>query len=125
MATKAELVQNIRDWIAVDNEIRELNKELRLRKAKQQKISQTLMQTMKDNEIDEFDITGGKLMYNKKTLKKPLSKKNLLGILSKYYKDNETQAIEMNNFIMSNREEVIKETLTRKIDVSPQSKLNP
>ena len=125
MATKAELVQNIRDWIAVDNEIRELNKELRLRKAKQQKISQTLMQTMKDNEIDEFDITGGKLMYNKKTLKKPLSKKNLLGILSKYYKDNETQAIEMNNFIMSNREEVIKETLKRKIDVSPQSKLNP
>jgi hypothetical protein len=115
MATKAELVQNIRDWIAVDNEIRELNKELRLRKEKQQKISQTLMQTMKDNEIDEFDITGGKLIYNKKTLKKPLSKKNLLGILSKYYKDNETQAIEMNNFIMSNREEVIKETLKRKI----------
>jgi hypothetical protein len=123
MATKAELVQNIRDWIAVDNEIRELNKELRVRKAKQQKISQTLMQTMKDNEIDEFDITGGKLMYNKKTLKKPLSKKNLLGILSKYYKDNETQAIEMNNFIMSNREEVIKETLKRKIEVSPPSKV--
>jgi len=125
MATKAELVQNIREWIAVDNEIRELNKELRLRKEKQQKISQTLMQTMKDNEIDEFDITGGKLMYNKKTLKKPLSKKNLLGILSKYYKDNETQAIEMNNFIMSNRDEVIKETLKRKIDIGTQSKLNP
>ena len=119
MATKAELVQNIRDWIAVDNEIRELNKELRMRKAKQQKISQTLMQTMKDNEIDEFDITGGKLMYSKKTLKKPLSKKNLLGILSKYYKDDETQAIEMNNFIMSNREEVIKETLKRKISQGP------
>ena len=118
MTTKAELVQNIRDWIAVDNEIRELNKELRLRKTKQQQISKTLMQTMKDNEIDEFDITGGKLLYNKKTLKKPLSKKNLLGILSKYYKDNETQAIEVNTFIMNNREEIVKETISRKIDKS-------
>lgn len=118
MTTKAELVQNIRDWIAVDNEIRELNKELRLRKTKQQQISKTLMQTMKDNEIDEFDITGGKLLYNKKTLKKPLSKKNLLGILSKYYKDNETQAIEVNQFIMNNREEIVKETISRKIDKS-------
>ena len=118
MTTKAELVQNIRDWIAVDNEIRELNKEIRLRKTKQQQISKTLMQTMKENEIDEFDITGGKLLYNKKTLKKPLSKKNLLGILSKYYKDNETQAIEVNQFIMNNREEIVKETISRKIDKS-------
>ena len=109
MTTKAELVQNIRDWIAVDNEIRELNKEIRLRKTKQQQISKTLMQTMKENEIDEFDITGGKLLYNKK---------NLLGILSKYYKDNETQAIEVNQFIMSNREEITKETISRKIDKS-------
>jgi hypothetical protein len=118
MTTKAELIQNIREWIAVDNEIRELNKELRLRKTKQQQISKTLMQTMKENEIDEFDITGGKLLYNKKTLKKPLSKKNLLGILSKYYKDNETQAIEVNTFIMNNREEIVKETISRKIDKS-------
>ena len=79
MATKAELVQNIRDWIAVDNEIRELNKELRMRKAKQQKISQTLMQTMKDNEIDEFDITGGKLMYNKKNLEETIIKEEFVG----------------------------------------------
>lgn len=118
MTTKAELVQNIRDWIAVDNEIRELNKEIRLRKTKQQQISKTLMQTMKENAIDEFDITGGKVLYNKKTMKKPLSKKNLLVILSKYYTDNETQAIEMNQFIMNNREEITKETISRKIDKS-------
>lgn len=116
MASKTELVQNIREWIAIDNEIRELNKEARLRKQKQQKLSQTLMQTMKENAIDEFNVTGGKIMYSKKTFKKPLTKTNLLGILSKYYKDDATQATEMNNFIMSNREEVVKETIARKID---------
>jgi transposase len=54
MANKSVLIQNIRDWIAMDNEIRELNKELRLRKSKQKKISETLLTTMKDNQIDEF-----------------------------------------------------------------------
>lgn len=116
MASKTELVQSIRDWIAIDNEIRELNKELRIRKTKQQQISQTLMQTMKDKEIDAFDITGGKITYNKKTVKKPITKKNLLGILSKYYKDDETQAIEMNTFIMNNRDEIVKESIGRKIN---------
>jgi len=116
MASKTELLQNIREWIAVDNEIRELNKEARLRKEKQKKISQALMQIMKENEIDEFNVTGGKIMYSKKTIKKPITKTNLLGILSKYYRDDTTQAVEMNNFILNNREEVVKETITRKVD---------
>ena len=115
MTSKTELINNIREWISVDNEVRELNKEIRQRKQKQQKISQALMQIMKESEIDAFDVTGGKIMYNKKTIKKPLSKKNLLGILSKYYKNDETKAIEMNDFIMNNREEVIKESIARKI----------
>ena len=76
----------------------------------------TILQTMKENQIDEFDINGGKLLYNKKTIKKPITKKNLLGILSKYYTDDATQAIEMNNFIMNNREEVTRESITRKIN---------
>ena len=113
---KTELIQNIREWITLDNEIRELNKETRLRKTKQQQMSQTILQTMKENQIDEFDINGGKLLYNKKTIKKPITKKNLLGILSKYYTDDATQAIEMNNFIMNNREEVTRESITRKIN---------
>ena len=116
MANKTVLIQNIREWIAMDNEIRELNKELRLRKSKQKKISETLLTTMKDNQIDEFDITGGKIMYNKTTVKKPITKKNLMGILTKYYKGDISQAIEMNSFIMNNRDEVTKETISRKIE---------
>lgn len=127
MANKTALIQNIRDWISMDNEIRELNKELRLRKSKQKKISESLLTTMKENQIDEFDITGsslggsnersgGKIMYNKTTTKKPITKKNLMGILSKYYKGDISQAIEMNSFIMNNRDEVTKETISRKID---------
>ena len=107
VSTKAELVQLIKDWMSIDNDIRNINKELRTRKENLKKVSQNLMKTMKENEIDEFDIKGGKLMY---------SKKNLVSILSKYYNGDISQALEMNNFIMNNREESVKETLKRSIN---------
>jgi len=120
-SNKAELIQIIKDWIQVDNEIRNLNKELRTRKEKIKKISQNLMKTMKENEIDEFDIKGGKLMYSKTNVKKPITKKNLVSILSKYYNGDISQALEMNKFIMENREETVKETIKRTIDKEPLS----
>ena len=126
-SNKAELIQIIKDWIQVDNEIRNLNKELRTRKEKMKKISQNLMKTMKENEIDEFDIKGGKLMYSKTNVKKPITKKNLVSILSKYYNGDISQALEMNKFIMENREETVKETIKRTIDKEPlpMSKVSP
>jgi hypothetical protein len=116
--SKDELLQNIRDWIVYDNEIRELNKGIRERKAKQTRLSQAIMETMKQNEIDEFNVAGGKLMYNKKTMKKPITKSTLTGILAKYYEGDMSQAITMNNYIMANREEIVKESLQRKLNKS-------
>jgi len=112
---KAELVQLIKDWITTDNEIRELNKQAKQRKDKLKKVSQNLINTMKENEIDEFNVKDGKIMYSKTNVKKPITKKNLMTILSKYYKEDISQAIEMNNFILENREEVVKESIKRTI----------
>lgn len=112
---KAELVQLIKDWITTDNEIRELNKQAKQRKDKLKKVSQNLINTMKENEIDEFNVKDGKIMYSKTNVKKPITKKNLMSILSKYYKGDISQAIEMNNFILENREEVVKESIKRTI----------
>lgn len=112
---KAELVQLIKDWITTDNEIRELNKQAKQRKDKLKKVSQNLINTMKENEIDEFNVKDGKIMYSKTNVKKPITKKNLMTILSKYYKGDISQAIEMNNFILENREEVVKESIKRTI----------
>ena len=112
---KAELVQLIKDWITTDNEIRELNKQAKQRKDKLKKVSQNLINTMKENEIDEFNVKDGKIMYSKTNVKKPITKKNLMSILSKYYNGDISQAIEMNNFILENREEVVKESIKRTI----------
>jgi hypothetical protein len=111
MANKGELVQLIKDWMTTDNEIRSINKELRARKERLKKVSEDLMKTMKENEIDEFNTKDGTLMYSKTNIKKPITKKSLTTILSKYYNGNTSQAVEMNNFIMKNRDESVKEII--------------
>jgi hypothetical protein len=116
MSSQAEMVKIIKEWITIDNDIRNINKEIRIRKEKLKKISQSLMKTMKENEIDEFDIKGGKLIFSQTTMKKPITKKNLVTILSKYYEGDISQALEMNKFIMDNREDVVKETIKRTIE---------
>jgi hypothetical protein len=114
--TKEELIQNIKEWIKIDNEIHKLNKELKELKLKQKLFTKNLVNVMKTNQLECFDINGGRIMYKKNKLKKPINTKMLLQTLKNYYTDNPTIADEVTEYILSNREEVIKETIKRKID---------
>ena len=71
---------------------------------------------MKINEIDNFDISKGQICYTKKNIKKPITKKTLMDILAKFYKGDTLKASEVNNYILENREETVKESLTFKIN---------
>lgn len=115
METKEQLIKTIKEWVKMDNEIRSLTKELNNRKNEKKKISNSLMEIMKKNEIDCFDINDGQICYSKKNIKKPITKKVLMDILSNYYNGDITKANELNNFIIDNREEVVKESIERKI----------
>jgi hypothetical protein len=115
METKEQLVNTIRKWIKIDNEIRALQKESNKRRADKKKISNDLIDVMKKNEIDCFDINDGQLLYSKKNVKKPITQKVLLDILSNYYQGDTLKASEVNNFIMENRESTTRETIVRKI----------
>jgi hypothetical protein len=114
METKEQLIQAVKNWVKIDNEIRLLKKELNTRNVEKKKISNDLMEIMKKHEIDCFDINNGKIMYMKKNIKKPISAKALLGIISNYYDGDTEKAVDLNNYILSNREEVVKETIVRK-----------
>lgn len=114
--TKDVLVKNIRQWVKLDNEIRALKKEENIRKNEKKEISNTLIDVMKNNEIDCIDIKDGQLCYTKKNVKKPITKKVLLNILSKYFEGDIDKAEDVNEFILNNREEVTKEIITRKLN---------
>lgn len=109
------IVNVIKDWVKLDNEIKKLRSEENVRKKSQKELSNTLMAMMKENDIDEFDLKDGKIKYNKRNVKKPLTKKALLDILLKYYNDKE-KATEVNDFILDNRETVLVESIKRDIN---------
>ena len=86
METKEHLIKTIKEWVKLDNEIRTLQKEQVQRKNDKKNVSTQLMEIMKKNEIDCFDINDGQICYSKKNIKKPITKKVLMGVLSKYFK---------------------------------------
>jgi seryl-tRNA synthetase len=92
METKDQLIKTIREWVKIDNEIRALQKEQNSRKKEKKDISSSLINIMKSNEIDCFELNDGQLIYNKKNVKKPITKKTLLYILSKYYQCDASKA---------------------------------
>ena len=111
---KEELIENIRAWMKIDNELKQLKKEENDRKKKKESISKRLMEIMNENGIDEFNTKTGKIVYSKKNIKKPISKKMLLEILTKYTQGNVSQANEITDFINENREEQLIESIQYK-----------
>jgi len=116
METKEQLVKAIRHWVQIDNEMRKLKNEINTRKNEQKKISSNLIEVMRKNQIDEFDLNDGKIMYTKKNVKKPITKKILLDVLANYYQGDIEKANALNEFIMASRQETEVETIVRKIN---------
>lgn len=115
METKEQLINHVRKWIEIDEGIRKLQNEIKKKKVEQKDMSSKLMNVMKDNEIDCFDLSDGKLMYTKNKIKQPINKKLLMLSLQKYFKsDDDIQ--EVTKHIMDSRGEKIKENIKRKID---------
>jgi hypothetical protein len=116
MDTKEQLVNNIKEWIKIDNEIAQLKAEIKERTTKKKTLTENLVTVMKTNSIDCFDINDGALIYKKNKVKKPINGKTLLAALQNYYKTDPNVAEEITKHVMDNREEQIKETIKRKVN---------
>jgi hypothetical protein len=115
LKTKEQLIEKIKEWVKIDNDIRALQKEQVKRRLEKKKVSTELIEVMRVNGIDAFDINGGQIVYDKRKTKKPITKSALFSILSTYYKGNVAKATEINQYILDNREEVVKEKIVRKV----------
>ena len=114
---KAELIGRIRRWLTLDEEIKALSRKAKEKRAQKKEITDGLVGIMRHNEIDCFDITDGQLLYSKKNVKKPLTKKHLLTSLTKYFEDNQVMVKELSSFIMNTRESKTKEDIRRKFNI--------
>lgn len=115
MDTKDQLVSSIRDWIQVDNEMRTIQDRLKLLRKNKKTITDNLVNVMKSNEIDCFDINDGKLIYSKTKVKKPINKEYLNKTLALYFENNDEKADQLSKFLLDQRGEKITESIRRKI----------
>ena len=115
METKDQLIDAVKSWIQLDNELRDIAKLAKEKRERKKNISLEPMDVMKDNEIECLDINDGQICYRKTKSKKALNKDSLLSILQKYFKNDESRSKDVAQFILQNREVIDKESITRKI----------
>ena len=112
---KEYMVYKIKQWLAMENKIGELSRQLKeLRNAKKE-LNVDLMEIMKTNEIDCFDCNSGKISYTRTNVKKSINKKYLANVLQQFYGDQHTkEAEDVCNFILDNREITVRENIKLK-----------
>lgn len=115
MSTKEDLIKLIKSWMEKDNDIKKLQGLIKEKRTEKQDITNELLDIMKENEIDCFDVKNGKLQYKTVKTKQTLNKKILLDSLSKYFNEDIKLAQEITEHILDSREEKITETIKRKV----------
>jgi seryl-tRNA synthetase len=115
MNTNPGLVDVVKQWVQTDNKIIQLNKMMKDLRQEKKRLNEEMIRTMKQNEIDIFDIKDGQIKYKLEKKKEPLTQKKLLSILEKHPQLGKEQVQVLNDFVYENRAETIKETICRKI----------
>ena len=110
-----ELLENVKAWLNLDNEIKSLQKEIKSRRNQKKELTENLMSVMKVNDIEQIDLSDGQLIYTKKKTRAPLSKKHLLESLSKFFQNDARTVTELSKYIMDSRAEKEKENIKRKV----------
>jgi len=114
MSDNNELVNNIKEWVQIDIEMKKYQKLIREMRRRKNDLTNDLLDTMKQNDIDVVDIKDGKLIYSQYKVKAPLTKKHLVTSLGQLFQ-NEPEKIELvTNHILDTREVKIKENIRRK-----------
>tara|TARA_B110001450_G_C17644876_1_gene490788 strand:- start:662 stop:1021 length:360 start_codon:yes stop_codon:yes gene_type:complete len=115
MSTKEKIINTIQSYLKVEEEMKVLQKELKERRQKKKDYTELLIDIMKNNEIDCFDLSEGKIIYSQNKIKSTLNKKHILNCLEKYFQNNPNIDTEdVTNFVLDNRTETIKESIRHK-----------
>ena len=116
MTSKDDLVNIIKEWVEIDDKIKDIQNQFKQMKNQKKILTQSLLSIMKENEIDCFDINSGKIIYCKNKTKVSLNKKTLLENLEKYFHGNDTIDVNaVRDFLLDNREIKLQENIKRKI----------
>ena len=111
--SREQIIKNIKSWMQADEEIKQLQKVIKEKKELKKEAADVLINVMKENDLDSFDLKEGKLVHAQRKTKQSISKKFLQDTLAGYFKED-SKAEEMTNYILEQRQERVKDELKRK-----------
>lgn len=114
MTSKEELLEQIRNWMSIETELKNLRQQVRELNSQKKIISNTLIQVMKENEIETINMNEGRLLYKKTEVKAPISKKHLLDSLMDFYKNDAELVESISNHILESRKVKTLESIKHK-----------
>ena len=115
MTDKAHLVENVKNWLQIDTEIKKLQQEIRKRRALKKDMTDTLVQIMKSQDIEIMNAGESQLIRTERKTKSALSKKHLINSLLNYFKEDKETVAQLTTFIMNTRPEKTVENIRRKV----------
>ena len=98
------LREHVKQWLKLDDEIVTLRNEIKKRRNLKRTMTNQLIQTMKNNDIDVMNAGTSKLVRTRHKVKAPLSKKHLIASLLDFYKNDQEMVKNISNHIMETRE---------------------
>jgi len=108
------LRDSVKNWLQIDNEIKQLQKEIKKRRNMKKQITDQLINTMKSNDIDVMNIPDGRLVKTTNRVKAPLSKKHLIQSLLIYFKEDPDMVKNLSSHIMDTRQVKVVERIQKK-----------
>jgi predicted nucleic acid-binding Zn-ribbon protein len=111
--SQTNVVETVKEWIKIDNELKILQMEMKTRKERKKQLSDSLVEVLRDSDIDGWNTKEGKLEYVKTKTKTSLNKQHIKTALSKFIKNPE-QVDAMTQFIYESRSIKEKESIKRK-----------
>ena len=115
MTDKSRLVENVKNWLQLDTEIKQLQQEIRKRRSLKKDMTDTLVQIMKSQDIDMMNAGESQLIRTEKKTKSALSKKHLIASLLNFFKEDKQTVAQLTTFIMNSRPEKTVENIRRKV----------
>ena len=79
--TKEDLIQTVRQWVRIDNQIRQMNKMLKKLKEDKKSHNAHMIEIMKSYSIDNFELKDGQIQYKKYKSRETLTQKKIVGNL--------------------------------------------
>ena len=106
--------EHVKTWLKLEDEIKTLRDEIKKRRNLKKKMTNELLKTFNDNDIDVMNAGDARLVRTKHKVRAPLSKKHLITSLLDFYKNDEVMVKTISQHILDTREVKIVENIKKK-----------